>query len=265
MPYHFPLGGTSRQLTPLVTIHSCPFTRGPVIKFGARMALIKLPNTNVVVWSALPYGPEAELCFASIGKHAKVSNVIIPDFEHTMAARDYVNQFPGVSVVGMEGVDESRVTPLTGGKFTAEHANKVLKGSELAQILKGENAQDLVDNFEFVYVPGHQNHELVMFHPESKTLFEADLLFNIQPKSEQYGNINPTTGLSFIARYLQPYSKVGNWLLSKIIPVSEGNKQGLAAIASWEFERIVMCHGEVIEGKQASKLAFDAAFAGHYK
>ncbi|ODQ80145.1 hypothetical protein BABINDRAFT_7623, partial [Babjeviella inositovora NRRL Y-12698] len=162
--------------------------------------------------------------------------------------------------------NEASATALTGGKFNETHANRVLKGPELAGILKGENAKDLVDNFEFVYVAGHKNRELTMFHPESKTLFEADFLFNIKSKSELYGKVNPTKGLGFFARYLQPYSAVGKWLSGRLLSSAEqGNRDAISAIASWDFERIVMCHGEVIEGKNESRLAFDSVYGHFYK
>ncbi|ODQ80146.1 hypothetical protein BABINDRAFT_175580 [Babjeviella inositovora NRRL Y-12698] len=263
MPYNTPLGGFSRLLTPQIAIHSCPFSVLNILKVGARMTLIKLPNDNIIIWSAVPYGPEAERCLELLQPYNKVTNVIIPDSAHTMAARDYVSKFPGITALGVDGVNEASSTTITAGKINKTHANRILKGSELADILKvlkgpeladilkGENAKDLVDNFEFVYFAGHKNNELVMYHPNTKTLFEADLLFNVKPKSEQYGNEDPTTGLSFIARYIQPYSA--------------GNRDAISAVASWDFERIVVSHGEVIEGKNESRLAFDSVYGHFYK
>lgn len=257
MPYPSIIGGVSRFLTPEILIHSSEFTRGPVVKFGARMALIKLPNDNVVVWSALPLGPEATRCLEQISPYGAITHLIMPDKEHTMAAPKWVAKYPSIAAVGVEGIT---ATPMLGGEFTLAVANKILKGKELAAVLTGNNAQDLVNNFEFVYLPGHINRELVMFHPRTKTLFEADLMFNIQRESEQYGGADPTTGWSYITRFLNPYSKVGSKFIGATLAKSDENKRGIAAIDSWDFERIVMCHGEIIEGSEASKSAFRAAF-----
>lgn len=250
MPYPSPLGGVTRRLTENIVIHSAPFTRGPILNFGARMALIQLPLL-IVVWLAIPWGPEAKAAFAELTGSTdqlawKVSHIIVPDREHTMAAGEFKTEFPDAVVVGPAGANHVEVG--------------VSEGNKVLESLPGTTGE-FADAFSAVFVPGHTNQELVVVHKPTRTLFEADLLFNIQPKLEQYGGKNPNTGLSFLTRYLQPYSKVGGWLTSKILPPTAENKAGIAAIASLDFDRLVMCHGEVVDS--GAKQVFTTAFAGY--
>lgn len=54
--------------------------------------------------------------------------------------------------------------------------------------------------FQYEFVDAHPNKELVFFHKTSKTLIEADLLFNL-PATEQYSRtgIDATTGKSILS------------------------------------------------------------------
>lgn len=60
-----------------------------------------------------------------------------------------------------------------------------------------------------------------------------------------------------MTRYMQPKSKVGNFLAKKVVNMAK-SKQGLQHIYDWEFHTIVMCHGNLIDkdAKQAFKSVF---------
>lgn len=236
------------------------------------MALLNCGG-NIVIWSAIPYCEDVEraLRMAS-GKEENfnVKYLIIPDTEHTMACKSFKAKFPEMKIIGMKGVQ------LGDGKvdyaFGDEHANKIIDLPIMAQV--GLTDPTIANNFEFVYLPTHANKELVVFDKKSKTLFEADLLFNLgvpgttsgKVTLEQYSpdtgfpaHFNPHFGCSFFTRYLQPYSKVGKYLFNKIAKSTDpACRSGLQAINSWDFERIVMCHGNIIESN--AKDAFQNAF-----
>ena len=117
------------------------------------------------------------------------------------------------------------------------------------------------------YFPTFQNKDVLFLHKDSKTLVTADLLFNL-PCNEQYKNTpsgKPSSWIPFVgtlSNRLSPYSSMHkNFLASTgvagAIPglpnggsTAERKKrfaQDAADVAKWDFERIIMCHGDVIE------------------
>ncbi|KAK7679791.1 hypothetical protein QCA50_017114 [Cerrena zonata] len=199
------------------------------------MALFNYDN-SVIVWSAIPYGEEVDKAIQKLtgGSAFDVTHLIIPDKEHTMAAKSFKEKYPAMKIIAMESVDLEEI------------------GIKESAILK---------NFQFVYLPHHANKELVTYDLNSKILFEADLLFNLGngEKLEQFSpetgypeDYNPYLGWSYSSRYLHPDSTVGRFLLNKICNTAQ-SAEGLKTIYNWDFKLIVMCHGNVIEHDAKTK------------
>lgn len=230
------------------------------------MALLKFGD-DIVVWSAIPHSSEVEKAIALISSPtASVTHLIIPDQEHTLAAVSFKEKYPDLKIIGPETVDLGPKTPID-YKLSEKSANKILDKANLQEEL-GVDSSSVLNNLQFVYLPSHANKELVVYDAKSKILFEADLLFNLgaHEPSEQYSpdngyakGFNPHRGLSFLTRYMQPYSKVGAHLMRKALSAdTPGAKKGLQAIYSWDFEQIVPCHGNIISNN--AKEAFYNVF-----
>lgn len=262
MTYPTPLKVVSRKLSEDVVVALTPFKRFDKFNFGARMAFFHV-GTNIVVWSALPYSPEAvkplEL-FQILNPELHLSHLIVPDAEHTLGAKSWKEKHPNLKIIAMD--------PTIGGVkvdhvFSVKEGGRVVAQKELHEL--GFDAT-IANNFEFVFLPDHGNRELVTFHKSSKTVFEADLLFNLQAPLEQFSpetgfakGFNPHGGWSFLTRYMNPYSKVGVFLQNRIANPAK-SAPGLKAINSWDFTTIVPCHGNVLtEGKKAFKAVFGAS------
>lgn len=278
MGYPTTLQAISRKLTNDIVIASCGFTRVNTLNFGARMALFNYDN-SIVVWSAIPYGDEVikalKLLTGNENEAFNITHLVIPDREHTLAAKSFKAQYPNMKIIAMESVDLGKDCPID-YTFTSKVGNELIDKRILSENI-GIQDSVILNNFEFVYLPSHKNKELVMFDKNSKILFEADLLFNLgvpgsvsgKTKLEQFStatgypeNFKPHLGKSFLTRYLQPHSKVGNWMANKVTKASDSEtKKGLKAIYDWDFEKIVMCHGNIIESdaKNAFKSVFKSA------
>lgn len=265
MGYPSPFKAVSRKLTENIVITSGPFTRMGAFNFGSRMALLRFGD-DIIVWSAVPYGDAAQKAIGMFPESARVTHLIVPDKEHTMAAVSYKEQYPNLKIIAPETVDLGASTPID-YKVTKKSAFKVLSNTNLLEEV-GIDPQSPLLNLQFVYLPTHQNHELVVYDAASKTLFEADLLFNLGCKEalEQYSPETgykqghfPHLGLSFMTRYMHPGSKVGAFLMNKVANASHADtRRGLQAIYSLDFESIVMCHGNVLS--QGAKEAFHSVF-----
>lgn len=263
MGYPTNLKAISRKIADNIVITSCAFSRFNKVKIGARMALID-HDDQIIVWSAIPYGDAVINALKMLKGEDKTSfNVrylIIPDAEHTLAAKSFKKEYPEMKIIGMEGVDLGDVQ--IDYKVTASDGNKILNREFLSNL--GITSSAILDNFEFVYLPTHKNKELIVFNSPSKVLFEADLFFNMaQNGLEQYSpetgftNYSPS-GWSYLTKYLNPDSKLGSHLAKKVLNVEKA-KGGLNSILSWDFETIVMCHGNLIEknAKEAFKRVFN--------
>ncbi|KAI3406109.2 hypothetical protein KGF56_000950 [Candida oxycetoniae] len=259
----------TRLLTENTLLASSAFTRFDKVNFGNRMAVFKIISTTdslpkIILWSPLPYTPQVidilkNFTGVSTEADLQVNYVIVPDREHNLAAGVYKEKFPLAKIIGPENTQN---IPLD-IEFTKELGHKVISGTALKQLVDDDL---IVENFDFVYLPYHANSELVVYHKPSKTLFEADLLFNlgVDGKLEQFSpetgypeNFNPHQGWSFATRYLQPNSKVGKFLFNRLVNRAK-SQPGLNAINTLDFKNIVMCHGNIIT--ENAKQAFENVF-----
>ncbi|RHZ43393.1 uncharacterized protein CDV56_101714 [Aspergillus thermomutatus] len=114
---------------------------------------------------------------------------------------------------------------------------------------------------------GHGNREIVLCHKPSRTLIEADLLFN-SPCTEQYAcsEESPTAGLLnrlfmplLAARASPPtwHRRFAWYALSK--PDRVSFTESVRRIHSWDFDRVIPCHEDVIEegGKEVFRSVFE--------
>ena len=123
-------------------------------------------------------------------------------------------------------------------------------------------------DFEYEYVDSHPNKELVFFHKPSKTLIEADLLFNL-PATEQYSRtgIDATTGIfTKLFGGVQHTRGTAVWQKRLLWYVfSKGDRDGFGKsmnrINGWGFENVIPCHGDVIVG--SGKGIFEKVFEWH--
>jgi hypothetical protein len=115
-------------------------------------------------------------------------------------------------------------------------------------------------------VHAHQNKEIVFHHKPTKTLIQADLLFNYPPR-EQFSRsgVDPTSGV--LTKLFGAVTNTNSEWQKRMIwyGISAKDRQGFARSVSkvdkWDFERIIPCHGDVVEA--GSKGIFRKIMAWH--
>ncbi|CRG87633.1 Pyrolysin [Talaromyces islandicus] len=247
-----------RQITPQVTTFSVPFSRFGLIKFGGRGTLVKLATGNMLVVSPVALTPEVQQTIASQGGNIKY--IAAPDLEHHIYLSAWKKAFPDADIIAPEGLHEKR-------QSNPEH-----KDTHFTHILTKANKHDIHISEEFdrefdiEYVDGHGNKEIVFLHKPTKTMIQADLIFNL-PAKEQYSRTNesPTSGI---------WTKIFSPLISANPPPATWHKrfvwyitandrksvgESVARINTWDFDRIIPCHGDVIEtgGKAVFQNVFE--------
>ena len=278
-----------RDVVPGITTFSVPFLRFGRIKIGGRGTVgmpltlspnsfealvcsflricqntnrhaVKLTSGSLAVFSPVALTPTVQSKLQSIG--GPVSYLVAPDIEHHIFLSPWSEAFPKAQIIGPEGLAEKREKDpsVTNVPFTTifTKANK-----ESIRV-----SQEFDADFEYEFVDSHPNKELVFFHKPSKTLIEADLMFNL-PATEQYSKtgINPTTGIATRLFGALQHTKDTAIAQKRVLwyGVSKSDREGfnksMQKINSWGFENLIPCHGESIVGD--GKGIFEKVFEWH--
>lgn len=195
------------------------------------------------------------------GLGGNVTYLVALDIEHHIFLGQWKAEYPHAEIIGPHGLREKR-------EKRAE-----TRGTEITHIFTPENraefdvSEEFDAEFEMEYVCMHPNREIVVYHKPSRTLIEADLMFNL-PAMQQYAK-SPGGGDQGILTKLfgSAMAATGNtsiWqkrFLWHVASASDrdGFKRSMAKIYQWDFDRIIMCHGDVIEtgGKDVFRNLFD--------
>jgi len=251
-----------RDLTPRVVTLSVPFLRFGKFPVGGRGTLVQLTSGAIAVFSPVALTPEVSAKVQSLG--GNVQYIIAPDIEHHIFVSDWAKAYPSAKLIGPEGLPEKRQAAKD-EKVGKEPFAVVFKAATKRETSIGA---DFDADFEVEYVDGHASKEIVLFYKPDKVLIEADFLFNL-PATEQYSRVpdadKPKVG--FLAKTFMGAQSVGKGqqrLMWHVI--SRENRasftESVKRISGWDFNYLIPCHGDVLEGA-AAKEAFNAVFEWH--
>ena len=234
-----------RNVTPQIATLSVPFQRFGLIKVGGRGTLVKLQTGAVAVFSPVALTSEVKSKVQSMGN---VRYIVAPDFEHHLFLKPWAQEYPQAEVIGVEGLPEKREgdEATKGTKFTHVFSAKSKRQMTISQEFDAE--------FDYEYFNSHQNKELVFVHKPSRTMIEADLLFNL-PATEQYSRTGVGADSDFLSRFFGSIMNTrgsAKWHQRFLwYGAASSDRKGFAdsvAISKkWDFDRIIPCHGDVVE------------------
>ncbi|KAJ3872846.1 hypothetical protein F5051DRAFT_479169 [Lentinula edodes] len=163
-------------------------------------------------------------------------------------------QLERVSVADNEEEFRSADAALVSGSSRREDENALREGSDT------EDARYGFEEYEqepyYMSSLGLAIERCVL--PASKTMVQADILFNLLP-TEQYSKFKSSAHVPFVGN-LGPFS----WYHRNFASAKGEDKQAMQrhmkTAASWDFERMIPCHEDVIEvgDKNAWKTAYKA-------
>jgi len=181
------------------------------------------------------------------------------DYEHHIFLGEWHRAFPGAKVVGVDGLAAKRA------------AQKNEQVPFFIEFTSANAADAKIDDefdadFEYEYIGSHPNKELVFFYKPDRTFIEADLMFNL-PATEQYSRsgISPNSGF-FTKLFGGLQSTAGSAIWQKRVLWYAASRRDRPAfnrsmqkIDGWDFDRIIPCHGDVIEtgGKGIFRKVFE--------
>ncbi|KAF9894556.1 hypothetical protein FE257_006441 [Aspergillus nanangensis] len=235
-----------RNVTSDVITMSLPFARYGRLKFGGRGTLVKMESGSLAVFSPVTLTPEVREVVSGLGGNVKYIAAL--DLEHHIHVTSWKDAYPDAEILAPEGLLEKRQSSPEYKNTPFQHIFRKEDGG------KRSISPEFDKEFETEYVYGHQSRELVFLHKRSLTLIEADLLFNL-PAREQYSRTGESATSGCFTSMISPllsaqppatWQKRFQWYL-----LSGADRrayiESVRRIDQWDFNRLIPCHGDVIE------------------
>nr|POE49480.1 hypothetical protein CFP56_50397 [Quercus suber] len=238
-----------RSITPSIVTYSTPFLRFGRIKVGGRGTVVKLSNGSLAVFSPVALTDTVKASLTEKLGSQDVRYITALDQEHHIFLESWHKAWPNATVIAPETLPAYRDKQ---NYFQIPSANwKLFRKNDPAS-LSVDSAFDA--EFESEYVHAHANQEIVFHHKPSRTLIEADLIFNL-PATEQMSRTGEPANTGLLTKlFIGLNNTAGSALAQRRFiwhAISSGDRPGfnasVAKMAKWDFDRIIPCHGDVIE------------------
>lgn len=170
--------------------------------------------------------------------------------------------YPNAKVIGPQGLPEKRAKSPEDAQV--KFHTVITKENKHTVKISDEFEKD----FEYELVDAHPNQEIAFYYKPDKTLIEADLMFNGPPK-EQYSRTGSDVGSGWTAWMMNKLQGTEGTALGQkrllwygfSAKDRTGFNKSIKRINSWDFSRIIPCHGDVVESD--GKGVFQRVFEWH--
>jgi hypothetical protein len=190
------------------------------LEVGTRMTVIRLADGSLLLHSPVALDTELRRELDALGP---VRYAVAPNRVHHLYAGKVAEAYPGARLWVGPGLEKKRPDLVFEG----------ILGDEAPAEWKGQ-----VDQTFFRGRP-YEN-EVVFFHRASRTLILCDLAFNFGPRAAA-----PTR---LLMRLLRSYGRFGPSMLDPLLIRDRvAARQSLTRILGWDFDRVVVAHGDVLE------------------
>lgn len=203
------------------------------IDVGTRMSVIRLKSELIII---SPIKPNEEIIH-QLNNIGQVAYIIAPNLYHHLFISEFQAIYTSAKLIIPKGL------------------NIKLPNLDFAHLLNDnegsiENQIDylLIDGFKVLDRFGASTlNEYVFFHKDSRTLILTDTAFHFD------GNFTFKTQLA--ARLLGIYGKLAPSFLEKLASKeTQKVKQSLQKVFEWDFDRVIMAHGSIVETGAKLKL-----------
>lgn len=199
--------------------------------FSTRMTVIGLPDGGLFVHSAIRLDDAVR---ADLDRLGRVRAIVAPNKAHHLFVGDYTAAYPEAKLYGAIGLPEKRKDLRFSGML----------GDEPRPEWRGVVEQRTVRGMPML-------NEVAFFHPSSRTLVLTDLVFNV-PAHRPWG-------IPIVFRLMGAGGRFGpHRFVRWMIRDQKTARESLGAILRWDFDRVIMAHGDVLEsgGRQKLRDAF---------
>jgi Domain of unknown function (DUF4336) len=201
------------------------------LALGTRMAVVRLADGSLWLHSPVALDDALREALLAIGTPRFA---VAPNRFHHLFIGEYRAAFEGVELFAAPGLPQKR-TDLV---FDA------VLGDDAPPAWAGQIDQHHFKGFPFMS-------EVAFMHRASRTLLTCDLAFNLGAEAP-WG-----TRLAF--RMIGAYGKFGPTLVERtLIRDREAARKSLESILTWDFDRVVVTHGSVLDsgGREALRRGY---------
>ncbi len=190
------------------------------LEVGTRMTVIRLADGSLLLHSPVALDTELRRELDALGR---VRFSVAPNRVHHLYAGNVAEAYPEARLWVGPGLERKRPDLVFAG------------------VLGDEAPAEWTGQLDQVFFRGRPyENEVVFFHRASRTLIVCDLAFNFGPSAAA-----PTR---LLMRLLRSYGRFGP---SKLDPLlirdRRAARQSLEHILGWDFDRVVVAHGDVLE------------------
>ncbi|KAL4955105.1 putative nuclear protein Qri2/Nse4 [Aspergillus filifer] len=210
---------------------------------------VRMSSGSIAVFSPVNLTPAVRETITGLG--GRVKYIAALDLEHHIHLTSWKNAFPEAEIIAPEGLLEKRQSVPEYKDTPIKH---ILREEDAKKNTGWHISKEFNQEFDIEYVYGHGSKEVVFLHKPSLTLIEADLLFNL-PAREQYSKSGESATSGLLTKIIRPLlstSPPATWqkrfvwyVLSSADRKAFG--ESMKRIDKWEFNRLIPCHGDVIE------------------
>jgi len=201
------------------------------LSVGTRMTVVRLSGGRLLLHSAVELDAALRTELDAIGR---VCFAVAPNRVHHLYAGAVAQLYPEARLWVAPGLDRKR----------PDLAFVAVLGDEAPEEWRGE-----VDQVFFRGRP-YEN-EVVFFHRASRTLLLCDLAFNFGPRAAA-----PTR---LLMKLIRSYGHFGPSKLDPLLIRDRvAARQSLERILAWDFDRVIVAHGEILEtgGREALRTGY---------
>ena len=202
-------------------------------EIGTRMTVIRLADGSLFVHSPVHLDDEVRATLDRIGP---VRHVVAPNRYHHLYAADYSQSYREAKLYAAPGLETKR---------SDLHFDAILS-DEAPEAWRGQ-----IDQLVFLGFP--PLNETVFFHRPSRTVLFTDLLFNLTHTDSAWTRVVMTLDGGFgrpaVARTFRLLMRMRKQTVM----------DSVARILKWDFDRMTLTHGEVVEC--GAKMALQDAYS----
>ncbi len=199
------------------------------LEVGTRMTIIRLDEGQLIVISPIQIDAPT---IDQLNQLGNVSDIIAPNLYHHLFLDQFKQKYPDAKLWATSGLAEKR-PDLSIDVCLSDRTIHALNGLEALQVT-GFNTFDIKGPVPL--------NEWVFFHPQSRTLILTDLAFYFDGQSAIAAQV--------LSRLFGGFQQLRPSFLEKLATKDkEQVRRSVQQILDWDFERVIMAHGSIVEGE----------------
>ncbi len=188
--------------------------------FSTRMTVIRLSDGGLFLHSPIRLDGILRTQLDGLGE---VRVIVAPNKTHHLFAGDACAAYPNAKLYGALGLPVKRKDLKFAGML-GDEPRPEWRGVIEQRTIKGASMLN----------------EVAFFHPAGRTLILTDLIFNV-PEDRPWG-------IPFVFRLMGAGGRCGpHRFVRWMIRDQQAARESLAKVLRWDFDRVILAHGDVIE------------------